>query len=79
MKRLDPLRANRSADLARVAHHRVHQGGLRGVGVDPVDQRAIELDQVGAQLGQVLEARVPSTGVVHREACPSLSQLLHGR
>ena len=53
--------------MARVAGEGADQGGAVGVGVDPGDERAVELQVVGQHLGDLAQAGVAGADVVDRE------------
>ena len=68
---LDALGDQQAADLGRVADQSPDQGGAVGVPVDPADQRAVELEVVGDDRGDLAQARVAGADVVDREAGPA--------
>ena len=57
-------------DLAFVGEvpHAVHERAAARVGVDAVDDGDVELDDLGVQLKDVPQARVPRTGVIDRQS-----------
>jgi hypothetical protein len=61
---LDPLGQHPGVELAGEAAQHLDQGRLGRVAVAAGDQRPVQLDQVGAEQHQVLEAGVAGAGVV---------------
>ena len=73
--RLDALGHEARADVAAEREERHDQGTACAVGVDCVNERAIDLDELGAQLGDDAHARVSRTGVVDGDAVAARAQL----
>jgi hypothetical protein len=73
-ERLDALGADGGAGLAGEAHERVDERRAGGVAIDPVDERAVELDHVGLEAHDALEAGVAGAGVVNRHTGAALAQ-----
>ena len=65
---LDALGADRGAGGRGEADQRLQQRLARAVGVRAVDQRAVELEDVGRDADDLLQAGVARAGVVERDA-----------
>ena len=64
---LDALGQQDCADRVGEPHQRGRQRVARRVGVDAVRELEVELEDVGAEMEDVLEARVAGTGIVDRD------------
>src|SRR3954470_6457130 len=71
---LDPLGDHRRAALLRERDQAGRQRLARAVVVDRVDQRAVELDEVGVEPEDVAQAREAGAGVVDRQADAAVAQ-----
>ena len=78
MRRLDALGHDLRAELAGERRERGGQRTAVAIVVDPVDQRLVELDDLGAQLEHVAEAGVARAGVVDGEVRAGGRPRLHG-
>ena len=58
------------------AHHRLHQILLDEILIDAVDQRHIELDEVGLEIGDRAQSGVAAPGVVDGESVTFVAELL---
>src|SRR4051812_1781270 len=65
--RLDALGDQRRADVVRERHERSHQRFTAAVLTDTADEMRVELDDLGAQLEHVPEAREPGAGIIDSE------------
>src|SRR5689334_24612861 len=73
---LHTLGDHHRAVLVGKSHHRLDQILLDEVLIDAVDERHIELDEVGLEVGDRAEARVPAAGIVDSKAIALVSELL---
>src|SRR5689334_19033740 len=62
--------------IVRESHHRLDEVLLDEVRVDAVDERDVELDEVGLEVRDGTETGIAAPGVVHREAVPTLAERL---
>src|SRR5260370_41783764 len=65
---LDPFRQHRQLEPAPDAKHRANDGRRLFVGVDRLDEGAIDLDLVERECPQVRQRRVTGPEIVHRDA-----------
>ena len=71
---LDPLGHDRGVDLLGERDQPGGEGLPRALALDPVDQRPVELDELGLEPEDVTQAREARAGVVDREAHAELAQ-----
>src|SRR5215216_3804908 len=72
---LDPLPDNSQAQGVSQAHHRRRGDLLFGVYFQPVDQRAVDLQEIDRQTVEVRKRRIPCPEVVYRELQPQILEL----
>jgi len=71
---LDTLRDHLGTLIVGEAHHRLDQVLLDEVRVDAVDERNVELDEIGLEVRNGAQAGVPAPGVVDRKAIAAFAQ-----
>src|SRR5215211_4401762 len=69
---LDALPDNSQAQGVSQAHHRRRGDFLFGVYFQPVDQRAVDLEEIDRQTVEVRKRRIPRPEVVYRELQPQI-------
>ena len=75
----DALGHHRLAQRVAQLHHRAHHGGLLRATAQTVDERAVDLQAVDGQRGQVAQGRVTGAEVVDAQADAQGAQLFHQR
>ena len=73
---LDAFGADAGADAGGEADDSIGEGGQRRLSVDAADQRAVELEDVGAQRHDALQAGVALTDVIDRDSGAAFAQLV---
>ena len=72
---LDPLRADGRAGVAGEAHEGLHEGEAGGVGVDAVDQLAVQLHYVRPDPHHLPKAGVAGSRIIDRDQSAPLAQV----